>query len=271
MNWYEDLYDPNEKPLDRLSRPYSYTSGFRTIAFVGDSLSSGEFESRDHEGKNGYHDMFEYSWGQFIARKNGLTAYNFSRGGMTTTEYLGSFARDRGFWGADKACQAYVIALGANDCVLALGAANRICGRPSPLGTLADIPAEGGEKSDFFLVRYAAIVKRYKKISPDAHFFFVAPPRCGDPEIDGRAKALRDGLEALAGYFENAWLIDLYTYAPVFDEEFLCRYSLYGHLNPMGYILTADMVDSYIDYIIRHNPQEFKAVGFINSGISWKP
>ena len=29
-------------------------------------------------------------------------------------------------------------------------------------------------------------------------------------------------------------------------------------------IFTAKMIDSYIDYIIRHNPKDFKYVGFIN-------
>lgn len=77
MDWENLLYNPDEKPLDRLVEGYSYTSIFRTIAFIGDSLSSGEFETRDEQDNKGYYDMFEYSWGQYIARKNGLKAYNF--------------------------------------------------------------------------------------------------------------------------------------------------------------------------------------------------
>lgn len=69
MDWIKELFDENEKPLDRLVDSYSHTSVFRSIAFIGDSLSSGEFETRDAEGNAGYHDMFEYSWGQYIARK----------------------------------------------------------------------------------------------------------------------------------------------------------------------------------------------------------
>jgi hypothetical protein len=41
-------------------------------------------------------------------------------------------------------------------------------------------------------------------------------------------------------------------------------------MNPSGYILTAELIDSYIDYIVRHNPDDFKNVGFINSGITYK-
>lgn len=40
-----------------------------------------------------------------------------------------------------------------------------------------------------------------------------------------------------------------------------------GHLNPMGYALTAKMTASYIDYIIRHNTEDFKEVGFIGTDL----
>lgn len=36
-------------------------------------------------------------------------------------------------------------------------------------------------------------------------------------------------------------------------------------MNPMGYMLTARMVESYIDYIIRHNAEDFKQIGFIGT------
>ena len=38
-------FDPSEKPLDRLAPGGGFTSIFRSIGCVGDSLSSGEFES----------------------------------------------------------------------------------------------------------------------------------------------------------------------------------------------------------------------------------
>jgi hypothetical protein len=34
-------------------------------------------------------------------------------------------------------------------------------------------------------------------------------------------------------------------------------------MNPMGYILTAKMTVSYIDYIVRHNTKDFRGAGFI--------
>ena len=43
------------------------------------------------------------------------------------------------------------------------------------------------------------------------------------------------------------------------------KFYLYGHMNPMGYVLTAKMVASYMDYIIRSHPTEFSQVGFIGT------
>ena len=74
---------PDEQPLDVLKPDGGFTGIFRTIACVGDSLASGEFESTQPDGSKGYHDLYEYSWGQYMARAAGCTAYNFSRGGMT--------------------------------------------------------------------------------------------------------------------------------------------------------------------------------------------
>ena len=71
----------------------------------------------------------------------------------------------------------------------------------------------------------------------------------------------------MAELFENAYVIDLYKYGPVYDEKFKEKFFLYGHMAPTGYILTAKLIDSYIDYIIRHNAHDFKNVPFINSGI----
>ena len=47
---------PGEKPLDLIKPDGGFTGIFRTIACVGDSLSSGEFESTPPGGGNGYQD-----------------------------------------------------------------------------------------------------------------------------------------------------------------------------------------------------------------------
>ncbi len=248
-----------ENPLDTLVGGYSNTSIFRTIAFIGDSLSSGEFETVNADGKPGYHDLYEYSWGQYIARKNGLIAYNFSRGGMTAKWYLDSFANEKDFWNQDKACQAYVIALGVND----------IYNEKMKIGDAKDITATEFSEERPFISYYAEIVRKYKEISPDAKFFFVTFPNEGDKRDKTQAEGMVNALYALAEHFDNSYVINLYKYGPLYDEEFRKKYFLQGHMNPMGYIFTANLIDSYIDYIIRTNAEDFKYAGLIGTGIEY--
>lgn len=255
MNWENYLYPENEMPLDNLVEGYSNTAIFRTIGFVGDSMSSGEFEACDANGQHGFYDMFEYSWGQHIARKNGLKGYSFSGGGMTAKSFMEGRAVFRGCWDQDKACQAYVIALGVNDLIA----------HDMEVGLIEDIdPDNYKNNKPTFAGYYAAIIAKYKEISPDAKFFLVTFPEI---HLDWHnEKALKHSavLYALAEYYDNCYVIDLYKYAPKYDERFNEHFFLYGHMNPMGYIFTAKIIDSYIDYIIRHNPKDFENVGFIN-------
>ena len=257
MDWKKEYLPENEKPLDRLVNGYSNTAIFRTIGFVGDSMSSGEFESRNDKGEPGYHDMFEYSWGQFIARQNGLKAYNFSRGGMTAKEYVDSFADANRFWDPAKACQAYVIALGVND----------MYGKQVPLGSLDDIDFDDWHNNKpTFAGYYATIVARLKAIQPRAKFFFVTVPG-GNEEHNQLFQPVADFLTALAERIDGAYVIDLMKYAPAHDDEMRDYFYLYGHMNPQGYLLIARLVDSYIDYIIRHNHKDFEAVPFIGTDL----
>lgn len=261
MNFKKILFNKKEKPLDSFVESYSNTSIFEKIAFIGDSLSSGEFEAFNNNGDRTYHDMFWYSWGQYIARKNGITAYNFSRGGMTAKEYVESFAEANGMWDKEKAAQAYVIALGVNDLYVKRG----------EVGSVSDIDREDYRNNKpTFIGYYAAIVSRYKEINPDSKFFFVTFPNTVDNAKDTKTAEMIKALYDLTAIFDNSYVIDLFKYGPVYDEEFKKKYYLHSHLNPMGYILTAKLVDSYIDYIIRHNPDDFKNVGFIGKGIEYK-
>ena len=261
MNCNDVFFDKNEKPLDRLVEGYSNTSIFRTIAFIGDSLSSGEFETVDPEGKKGYHDLYEYSWGQFIARKNGIKAYNFSKGGMTARSYFNSFAEENGFWDKEKACKAYVIAMGIND----------LYNEKQEIGTVSDIDEKDYRNNkNTFIGYYGKIVARYKEISPDAKFFFVSFPKFEGEDKQEVGREMLKQLELLTGVFDNSYVINLFDYGTIHDDDFKKQYNLHNHMSPQGYVFAAKVIDSYIDYIVRHNPEDFKNVGFIGTDIKYK-
>lgn len=175
-----------------------------------------------------------------------------------TNEYLDSFAEKNAFWGKDKACQAYVIALGVND----------IYGHDMEIGTIDDVDVNdyNNNKANF-IGRYATIVSRYKEISPDAKFFFVTFPNSDTPSRDDKTHGMIKALYSLSEVFDNSYVIDLYKYGPVFDRKFEKNYFLRHHMSPAGYNLFAHLIDSYIDYIIRHNPDDFKFVAVDASGI----
>ncbi len=258
--YIQNLADPNEKPLDHLIEDGGFCGILRTVGCVGDSLSSGEFETLDQEGKHHYYDLFDYSWGQFMARSAGITVYNFSRGGMSARQYMETFADEKDFWNPEKKCKAYIIALGVND----------LLNNHEEIGSLHDICKEDYRKNKpTFAGHYAMIVQKLKEISPDAKFFFMTMP-----EENNRAEIqiLKDAHAKLmyefAEYFSNAYVLDLKRYGPVYDEDFKEKFYLNGHLNACGYALTAKMLLSYIDYIIRHHFEDFKEIGLVNT--PWK-
>ena len=250
-----DLFKENERPLDRLLEGPGFCGIFRTVACIGDSLASGEFEGTDENGNKTYHDMFEYSWGQYMARAAGFTAWNFSRGGMTASEYMGGYGAANGWFDKDKAAQAYIIALGVND----------LYNRGDPVGEVSD--CETGAKT--FAGYYGRLIKAYQGISPEAKFFFVTMPtedRRNEEQMrrgDAHQKLLYD----FAEHFANSYVVDLRRYAPEYDADFRKQFFLGGHMSPAGYVLTARMLLTYIDWIIRHNMQDFKQVGFIGTGL----
>jgi hypothetical protein len=244
--------EKDERPLDRIVSDGGYTAIFSTIGCIGDSLSSGEFEIVDQEGHTSYHDLFHYSWGQFLARMSGCKVYNFSRGGMTAREYVESFAEERGFWNPELACKAYVIALGVNDLVY----------QNHPVGSKEDVfPSEPSENPKTFMGYMGQILSRLRKIAPNSPVFLVTMPKDGHGERE-RGALQRKLMYNLADLFPSVYVIDLFEYGPVYDENFKKNFYLNGHMNPQGYYLTAKMIASYIDYIVRLHPKDFEMTAF---------
>lgn len=267
LNEYLRIDDKDEKPLEALLEGGGFSAIFRSIGCIGDSLSSGELEAIHEDGSKSYHDYFEYSWGQFIARTNGALVHNFSRGGMTATEYCKSFAESKDFWNPELASQAYIIALGVNDVTRAHNASPD---KPVYLGNPeTDIDLnDWHNNADTFVGYYAQIIQRVREISPKCRIFLITCPRTESKDWRQDAYDLhRELLYRLSEIFEYTYVIDLREYAPVYDEDFRSKFFLSGHLNTMGYLLTARMVMTYIDYIIRHNLEDFMQAGFIGKGI----
>ena len=251
----------NKNPLENIIRDGGFTAIFRKIGCVGDSLSSGEHESLDENGVKGYNDYYEYSWGQFLGRACGSEVINFSRGGMTAKEFS-PYGGHTCCFTPERACQAYIIALGANDM-------NQVKQGNIEFGSMEDVDFEDLEKNrSTFVGEYVRVIQRLRKNEPKCRIFVTTIPR----SINGEDEEQRHEMHAefireLPKYFDFLYVIDLRKYAPVHDEQWKKIYLLGGHLSAMGYKYMADLFGTYVDYIIRNNPDDFKQVGFIGKGI----
>ena len=256
MDMKKFMGDESELPLDRIIEGGGFVGIFPTIACIGDSLASGEFQVNYEDGRKLFYDMYEYSWGAHIERITGSKVHVFAKGGMTARDYVQSFANSKGYWKSELAANAYIIGLGVND----------IINRGHEIGSRDDVCLEDYRKNgDTFYGNYCAIIQRYKAIQPDAKFFLITIPRGSDrgderaKKTEAAAKAIRD----IADMFEGVYVIDLCKYGPDYNADFRRDFFLNGHMNPMGYLFSARLIISYIDYIIRHNMEDFQWVGLM--------
>lgn len=253
---YPILHDPNEIPLSHLISDGGFASIFRRIGCIGDSLASGEFQLKNDDGSFQYHDKYEYSWGQFIARATGARVFNFSKGGMCASYFMEGFGQLCGCWDSDKQCQAYIIALGHNDLINA----------HQEVGSIDSVDIDNPEKNPkTFAGYYASIIAKLRTLQKDPYFFLMTMPKSEIPhpsDANEHRESHAKLLHEFAAIVPNCFVLDFHKYV-TFDEQFRKDYYLNGHMNPCGYLLTAKMIMSYIDYIVRRNPSRFELVGMM--------
>ncbi len=256
------MIDKTSNPIKNIVLDGGYTAIFRTLAVIGDSLSSGEYESMDENGVKGFHDYYEYSWGQFIARKCGCKVTNYSVGGLTAKEFH-LLANHTKCFTKENACQAYIIALGVNDIT-------RIMRGELAFGSLDDIDFDCWENNKgTFVGEYVKILQKIRSLQPKARIFMITIPRSAndEPERVTLGDAMADMIRSLTKVFNFSYVIDLRKFDCVQDEEYKERYYLGGHLSAIGYKHSADVIATYIDWIIRNNIEDFKQVGFIGKEV----
>ncbi len=248
------------------------TAVLRTVAIFGDSLASGEQEYTQEDGSKGYYDVYDLSWGQFMARKCGIKVVNYTRGGLTAYAFQG-LAHHRMAWVKGNECQAYIIALGVNDTRRIIDGLYN-----GEFGSMADVDFDNHENNKgSFVGYYVKMIQQIKQIQPYARIFVTTIPKSAEEEenaktdeVAAKVKGIREQhaafLRSLPEYFDHVYVIDLraqdfYTSTPEFNR----RYRLGGHLSSMGYKFFGDVFATYIDHIICENPEAFSSVGLIGT------
>ncbi len=251
------------------------TAVLRTVGIFGDSLASGEQEYTQADGVDGYHDDYDLSWGQFMARKCGIQVTNYCRGGLTAQSFQ-DLAKDRGAFCTENKCKAYIIALGVND-------SKRMETLYGEFGSIEDIDFDNHENNKpTFVGYYAKMIQQIKQVEPYARIFVTTIPKSirweQDAQRDKVAAAVNgvrdrhaEFLRSLPNYFERVYVIDLRAQDYYVDtEEFKRKYAFGGHLSSCGYKFFGDVFATYIDHIICENPEEFVSVGLIGTGLANK-
>lgn len=238
---------------------------FRTWGFIGDSMSSGEFVGHDDAGQRHWEDMYEYSWCQQMMRLMGAEGTNWTAGGLRADTWTFRFI-DEGLsgWTSDGHVsrfledpkQAYVIALGLNDKFY-----NPI--PHIPMGdAFTDICLEDlSRNAKTYAGYYGAIIQRIRRIQPKAKVFVLTMPAIFDNTYADYSQVVRD----IASRFDSVYVLDLEREIPHYMEMFPEPYWMTGHLSAAGYLRTAHIVMTYIDWIIRNHPEEFTEASFIGT------
>ena len=240
-------------PLEIIDDNTGMLDLFLHVGCIGDSLASGESYWNDGGTVQGQ-DFYQYSWGQFLARKTGNTYYNWSKGGLMAKTWLESEYAIECFDGNHK-CEAYIIGLGQND-----------RNHSVTIGTSADIDlTDYHNNADTFYGNYGKIIQKIKEIQPQAKIFVVTDP---NPYVN------RDGYNVpiadMATIFDNVYLIDMFTYGSKYYNNPIIQAQMRGsHYNAYGYKLYAMMIANYINWIITKNYTEFTQVELIGTGHSW--
>lgn len=238
----------SDNPLEHLRSDAGLLSVFRHVGCIGDSLASGEAVYKKDDGSTGGKDLYEYSWGQFLARMTGNTYYNWSKGGLRCDTFLASSFAAECFDGNHK-CEAYIIGLGQNE-----------NNRKYPIGTVADINLENYEENPAtYYGNYGKIIQKIKEVQPKAKIFVLTDP-LKSTETAGYNAAVRE----IAEMYENVYLVDLFTYGTaLYSSGFLYQQKRGGHYNAVGYFICGMIIATYVDWIIKKNPAEFREIEFI--------
>lgn len=111
---------------------------------------------------------------------------------------------------------------------------------------------------------YAKIIQRIKELQPRAKIFCITIPNTRNSESTRTEANIK--IKAIAEHF-NCFVIDLQTYGVQIDEvaDWKSKYYNKGHLNCLGYQRLAEMIITYINWIMDNNSNKFYDIAAIGT------
>ena len=158
----------------------------------------------------------------------------------------------------ENKCDAYIISMASNDVYSKSG---------YYVGTIADVHVGNeSENGDSYYGYLSQVIARCHDVQKRAYLFVLTYPHgFGQTESGGYTQAMRDIVELYreAGY--NIYLIDYAAYGMSVDEAEAKGFKRSVHYVAAGYQYMTYEICTYIDWIIRHNIEDFKDAAFVRT------
>ena len=226
-------YDEDIASVKSAATPYTSIALFQRIGVIGDSFASGEICVDGH-----YTDYYNRSWGQIMARRNGITCTNYSRGGLSTRTWL-TDAKGLTLLNATTADDLYLIALGINDAGLG----------SDYVGTSADI----GTDNDTFYGNYAKIINAVQSHAPDAKIVLLG---MATPSSTTVKQAINNAINAIASHYGIPFIDQ--TQDDFFTSDFYLKNMVLGHPVGVVYAGMATAIERLLSQCMIDNLAYFK-------------
>ena len=268
---YKNIFMPEphkEKPLDNIIQSGGFVNIFNKIACFGDSLTAGQFEA-NNTGKTTYNTKTDFSYPTQMKRILNNTILTFGRGGACASNSEISVSESHSWLNIfqnsaftdDNKCECYILALGTND----IGYYGTFDGNVE-----TDIDTSNyNNNAKNSVGGYSTIIQKVIELQPKAKIFCCAIPNTRN-SLETRTEANKK-ISAICDLFDNCYFMDFQTFGVQPDDvdEYKSIYYLGGHMSSQGYYYWALQILSYIDYIIRNNPNDFKQIPFIGTDLSY--
>lgn len=260
----------SENPLSVIITDGGLAGIFESYACCGDSLTQGVFDRTNGVAMDFNATSFN-SYPSQLARITGCKVFNLGNAGATACNseqsikdwhsYLQTARVNKWFTDEFKP-KAYIFAIGTND----IGYYDSFTGN---VETDIDVNDYNNNDTTTSVGGLATMIQKAKELQPKAIIFVETIDNTRNVKL-ARDEA-NEKIRAIANKLD-CYLIDMAKYWIQEDEvsEWVSKYQNGGHLNAMGYLLKTQARITYIDWIIRNNPEKFKEIQFIGTSMEYK-
>lgn len=166
-DWKTTATNDQIQELINRSDYYCNLSLFENVGVLGDSYASGA--CGENAGATVAVDHYSISWPQIMARRNGISVYNYTRGGASTRSFITDADRGLPKLLDDPAKDLYILVLERNDYNI------ETQGETGYLGSITDITGHSlGNYPDTFYGNYATIIENVITHAPNAKLVMMA-------------------------------------------------------------------------------------------------